>query len=135
MSRKAAGLVAVVGLTLGLTTRAVAFPFPPFQCPWHEAPDCPKGSYCCLHYLLPSIYRYRACHTEPRYVYGCPVDPTYTGFRLDTYPCRITSPDEQAANYLQYRNRDVKVPESAANRPERFRETPDEGPGQAGTPR
>jgi hypothetical protein len=75
-------------------------PFPPYQCPWSEAPDCPRPSYCCLHYIIPSYYKCRAYHTPPRYVCGCPVEGLI-GYRVDTYPCRISCPSEQAANYQQ----------------------------------
>jgi hypothetical protein len=88
-------------LTVGLAAPSRAeFPFPPFQCPWHEAPDCPKGQYCCLHYWAPTYYRVRAFHTPPRYVYGCPTDPELSGVVITSYPCRIATPEDRANEYI-----------------------------------
>jgi hypothetical protein len=102
MNRTAGKWLAALVVVVGLAAPASAeFPFPPFQCPWHEGPDCPKGDYCCLHYWTPAYYRLRAYHTPPRYVYGCPTDPEYSGVRITAYPCRAVSPEEKALEYIE----------------------------------
>jgi hypothetical protein len=113
MTAKSRLQIAALMLTLGLASQARAFsPLPPFQCPWFEDKDCPKGSYCCLHYVTPSLFSCRAYHTPPRYVYGCPVDLTFVGYRIDKYPCLITSPAEQASKYIETGRRKGSVPET-----------------------
>jgi hypothetical protein len=102
MAGKARLQVAALLLTLVVASHTSAFsPLPPFQCPWFEDKDCPRPSYCCLHYVTPSLYSCRAYHTPPRYVYGCPADMTFVSYRIDKYPCRTTSPAEQASKYIE----------------------------------
>jgi hypothetical protein len=96
---------ALATLAMGATANAFP-PFPPFQCPWHQDKNCPRPSYCCLHYWTPSLYTCRAYHTPPTYVYGCPTDPAFSGFRINKYPCRTTSPAEQASEYANLRRFD-----------------------------
>jgi hypothetical protein len=93
--------LATLFLVLGFVSPAAALPLPPFQCPWCEDSCCPRPSYCCLHYLVPSIYTCRAYHTPPRYVYGCAPPPGVVGFRVTKYPCFATSPEEQADKYIE----------------------------------
>jgi hypothetical protein len=98
MTHKARFWILTLVLTLWLVPRASAFPpFPPFQCPWHEARDCPRSSYCCLHYVLPSIYTFRAYHRPPTYATYLPDG----GYRIDKYCCRISDPTEQALKYIE----------------------------------
>ncbi len=100
------GLAATM-LALALVPAARAFPpFPPFQWPWHEPRDCPKPSYCCLHYLTPSLYTYRAYHSPPCYTCYGPPTPPLVSFRVDRYACRVTSPAEQASRYIETGRRD-----------------------------
>lgn len=94
--------LAVLVLTLGLVPAAGAFPpFPPYQCPWHEAKECPCTHYSCCHYFVPALYRWRAYHTPPRYMYGFPdeMDTTFVGYRVDRYPCMSASSAAQSAIY------------------------------------
>ncbi len=111
---------------------ASAFPFPPFQWPWHQAPDCPRSSYSCLHYALPAIYTCRAHHTPPHYVCGCPVPVEFTLYRIDRYPCRATSPELQAAHYLEYREREARAETPQKSGQDMYRENPGNGTGGAG---
>jgi hypothetical protein len=107
--------LAALVLFLGMAGQASAFPpFPPFQWPWCEPRDCPRSSYCCLHYLTPSIYTFRAYHTTPRYVYGCPSDPNFVGYRIDSYHCRASEPIEQAYKYMEVGRDKAPVAEGAS---------------------
>jgi hypothetical protein len=118
MNRKTRTWLAAVAMTLALAAPACAFPpFPPFQYPWHEAPDCPKSSYCCLHYLTPSLYKCWAYHTSPRYVYGCYPPDAPMDFRILRYPCRATSPTEQAAKYIEVGTAPRNTEANAAQQP------------------
>jgi hypothetical protein len=115
MNGMAAKWLAAIALVVGLASSAsAAFPFPPYQCPWHEAEDCPKSKYCCLHYWTPKIYRLKAFHTTPRYVYGCPTDPELSGVRITAYPCRAVSPEERAIEYLEV-GRQKNEPDAGAD--------------------
>ncbi len=115
MACKARIWLAALVLTLGLVPAAGAFPpFPPFQCPWHEAKECPCTSYSCCHYFVPSYYACRAYHTPPRYIYGCPVDQTFTGYRIDKYPCMSADSRAQTAIYTESGSRQRGVEESAS---------------------
>jgi hypothetical protein len=94
--------LAAVVLTVGFVSQAnAAFPFPPFQCPWFESRDCPRSSYCCLHYIVPSLYTCRAYHTPPRLIYGCQTDVSHDAFSVYRYPCRASDPSEQATKYIE----------------------------------
>jgi hypothetical protein len=107
MARKHHVTLAAALAILGMAASANAQPpFPPYQCPWLQDKDCPRSSYCCLHYWAPSYYSFWAYHTPPRYVYGCPTDPAFSGFRIDKYPCRATSSAEQASHYANMRRFD-----------------------------
>lgn len=74
---------------------------------------CPKPSYCCLHYWLPSVYTFRAYHKPLCYTMP-PVDPEDAAVQIVRYPCPLTSPAEQAAFYLYGRPPAPTVPEKAA---------------------
>jgi hypothetical protein len=106
MSRRARISLAALLLSFGLVAQARAFPpFPPYQCPWHEAPECPRRSYCCLHYLIPALYTYRAYHSPPHYVFCFPPESALIGYRVDSYACRATTSAEQAAKYANFGRR------------------------------
>jgi hypothetical protein len=63
---------------------------------------------------VPSYYACRAYHTPPRYIYGCPVDQTFTGYRIDKYPCMSADSRAQTAIYTESGSRQRGVEESAS---------------------
>jgi hypothetical protein len=90
--------LAALGLALGFTGTAGAGE-------WldrlHHS-DCPRPSYSCFHYLTPSVYTFRAYHSDsPICVYSKNVDPTVTDVRIERFRCRDTSPTQQAAKFAE----------------------------------
>jgi hypothetical protein len=63
-------------------------------------PKCPKPSYSCCHYWLPSLYTFRAYHSAPCYV-PAPIDPALATVRVERYPCPLTTPANQADYYRE----------------------------------
>jgi hypothetical protein len=74
---------------------------------WHPAGDCPRGSYCCLHYTNPGIYTVRSCLFRSNlddYPPGPSPSPPST-ITYQHYPCRSapaapTAPYSDPAGYF-----------------------------------
>jgi hypothetical protein len=64
----------------------------------HHRDKCPKPSYSCCHYWLPSLYTFRAYHSPPCYVPE-PIDPALATVRVEHYHCPPASPANQAEYY------------------------------------
>jgi hypothetical protein len=118
MTRKTRTWLAAAVITLGLAVPANAFPpFPPFQCPWHEAKECPCSSYSCLHYLIPAYYECRAYHTPMRYMYAWYPGDMLLGYALYQYPCRTTSPQSEADKYIEVGRAKKETADASATLP------------------
>ena len=59
---------------------------------WKDCKDCPKGSYCCLHYWVPAVYWLRA-HLKPVNLDGYPPGlPVPADAVWEPYGCRDLPP-------------------------------------------
>ncbi len=103
--------LAVITFIVALAPEANAEPASPDGPAKHE--KCPRPSYCCLHYWLPSLYTCRAYHKPLCYVMP-PVDPADAAVQIVRYPCPLTSPSEQSNFYLYGRPPAPTVPEPAS---------------------
>jgi hypothetical protein len=65
---------------------------------WHD--DCPKPDYSPLHYWAPTLYRCRAYHHDPQYIYPPLLEPRITpGCHIQRFPCPPVPPAVSAADY------------------------------------
>jgi hypothetical protein len=117
MIRKSSQWLAALLLSAAFVSPVgAAPPFPPFQCPWFPARECDRSDYCCLHYITPSVYKFWAYHTPPRYVYGGPVNGVLA-YRIDRYPCRDAYPTELSQKYIEVGRERAQKPEASASSP------------------
>jgi hypothetical protein len=95
MKRKHQGWLAGTVLAFGLGMPAPAFAGHLFG---HD--DCPPPFYSCLHYWAPTLYRCRAYHHTPQFLYAPNLEPCIAPHcRIQTFPCPPVPPAVSAADY------------------------------------
>jgi hypothetical protein len=92
----------------------LAFPAAASAWWWHDAPCCPRGEYCHLHYWFTEWYRARA-HCRPSYLdqYAPgPIPEPPIDFQYLNPPCRAipTAPPAPYANPQGYFGRPTALP-------------------------
>jgi hypothetical protein len=98
MTGRMRGTLAALALTLGLVSPASAGWF--FS---HGHDDCPPSQYSCLHYFAPSLYRYRAFHSDhPEYLYAPVPHPEMVSYDTFAAPCPAVDPAILARYSLRY---------------------------------
>ena len=80
---------------------------------WKPAPGCPKGDYCFLHYLTPTLYRAVYCVHPAHLEQYPPGVPVRLGYQVYPHPCKSTcpSPTHPYADPAGFYGRPIVPPE------------------------